>query len=64
MERRRFRIFWLYVLAAVLSLAAALIPLLRDRPPNLLFVVLALMWFGLGFVFDAQQKKNEKRPGA
>ena len=36
-----------FVLAAVLSAAAGLLPWIRGRAPNALFLVLALAWFVL-----------------
>ena len=52
---------WLFFLAAAGSLVAGLVPLLRDRPVNVVFLSSAVLWLVMGVA--ANRSAQRSTPG-
>ena len=52
---------WLFFLAAAGSLVAGLLPLLRDRPVNVVFLSSAVLWLVMGVA--ANRSAQRSAPG-
>ena len=50
---------WLFFFAAAGSLVAGLVPLLRDRPVNVVFLSSAVLWLVMGVAAN----RNSRRSG-
>jgi hypothetical protein len=55
------RASWLFFVAAVLFLVAGLIPVLKSRPVNVVFLSSALLWLVMGLV--ASRNAGRGGPG-
>lgn len=56
---------WLFFLPGVLFMLTAFIPLIKGRPMNVVFFVLAITWFllGLAMAKNARKKSSDTEPG-
>ncbi len=49
---------WLFLLVALLSLIAALIPVLRGRPINVVFLAVGVFWLVIALAIAARTRKR------
>lgn len=54
----------LFVVAALFFVLAAVIPVLRDRPMNVTFFVIGMMWLIIGFTIVNANRKSEEPDAA
>ena len=50
---------WLFYVAAAGSLVAGLVPLLRDRPVNVVFLASSVLWLILGVAANRNAHRGE-----
>lgn len=58
MTKNSKTVVWLFYLVAALTLAAGLIPLLRGRPVNVVFVVIGAVWLIIAIAVSAKRKTD------
>lgn len=54
---------WMFFLAAAMSVVAAVVPVFRGRPLNVVFLCVAIVWFILGLGIRAKARKGNDSGG-
>ncbi len=56
--KRQMSVEWVFFLAAALFVVAGLLPLVKGRPLNAVFLALSAVWFILGLAVAAKARKG------